>query len=498
MSTYLINIRNFFGIAVFGFVFFDVLVRTVKGWTNFGGSHGPVILAISLYMVWTKREKLRDLVVQPNLFAGALVTTLGCVIFILGKIGSIMILQFLAFIITLAGMVLLLWGLQFFKALVVPIGYLVFMSPLFSIILGSVSIYLQDITAGIAYVLLKSGGILVYKSSHLLELPYMSLEVAEACNGINHIMALVSLAIPLSYINRYKWVKSAILAISAFLIGIFLNGLRVAVIGFWVVYKKGEFAHGPFDMFYVSFIFFFGMVTLILFSKFIGRFGDRGRELRQVTTDHEKISHFPHKNGSLAYAVTILLLFLTGIYLQVFNPRPVYLAAPLMSLPLVIGSWTGKDIPQMGTPFSEFSAETELKRVYRDDKDNEIKLYIGYFSRQDKETINYRFDSLQRDATIVKIPLEDRTTDINSTPAYAEEGLKAVYFYYNINGRILTNRHLARLATIADGLMKRRTNAAVVVIAPINGTKKMNNSCQSEGANFIKTVLPLIQKSLST
>ena len=79
------------------------------------------------------------------------------------------------------------------------------------------SIYFQLAASWIAYNLLHLTGITALRSAQFIELPNITLEVARACNGINHIMALVSLSIPLAFWSRHTWQKKIILIISAFL-----------------------------------------------------------------------------------------------------------------------------------------------------------------------------------------------------------------------------------------------------------------------------------------
>lgn len=267
-TSFLLTLGIISGIAV---LYFDTFVRFVKNLFTYENSHGLLILGVSLYLIWEKRDLLRRLPVQPNLIFGSLLTVFGCFIFLSGKLSGTQLLQQISLVVTLLGAIWLVLGDRFFRALLVPVGYIIFMFGLFEEIFGSISIYLQSITAWIAFHLLNLTGWPIFLKGQIIELPHISLEVARACNGINHIIALVALAVPLAIMTQRTLTRKMSLILISFLVGIFANGLRVALIGVWSYYNKGGPVHGPFDTLYVSFIFFFGMGLLFIISRFLAK-----------------------------------------------------------------------------------------------------------------------------------------------------------------------------------------------------------------------------------
>lgn len=477
--------------VAFILVYFSTLSWIVGTWSTYQGSHGPVILAISLYMIWTKRESFRAMDVSANLPFGIVLTVGGCLLLIAGRLSSLLLLQYLSIVVTLIGVVLLIWGTNYLKALWYPIVYLIFMFPIFSEVLDIFSIHLQNVAAWIAYHILIIAGITVYRHGQFIELPSIVLEVARECNGINHIMALVSLAIPLAYWTQRSWAKKMILIVSAFFLGVVANGLRVAIIGFFAVYKPGGPLHGPYDLFYVSFIFFFGMFFLVVLSSVMAgkRTKGSGKE-KPILSEYPARDYSPRQVFPLVFGVAIFLL--TGSYLFFLKPEPVYLARPIEEFPYKVGNWTGSDVKFTEYPFIYFLADNEIKRIYRDNEGHEITLYIGYFASQgqEKEIVHYRFDPLQMNAKEIPLNTESGITNINMSIPDKTNGKRSIYFWYYINGKVMTNRYSAKIATIIDAFLHRRTNAAIVVIA-VDGVDK-----EKFDIEFIKDAFPVIQTYL--
>ncbi len=475
-------------------VFYDTFVWIMSTWYTYTISHGPVIFGASLYMIWTKRHQILNLLVRPNYLSGTAVTVIGCVMLISGKLSSILLLQYLSVIVVILGLVLLIWGYNYFKYLWYPIGYNIFMFPVFTDLLGIISVHLQNIAAWIAYNLLMLIGIPVLRTSQFIELPNITLEVAKECNGINHIIALMAIAVPLAYWMQKTFLRRFIIIFSAFFIGIFANGLRVALIGALAFYKKDSSLHGPYDIFYVSFIFFFGLVLLMAISLLLKRIPAKSEYRNQISENHALSLH-TRQTSHIALLFAAFLLFMTSGYLLFLKPRPVYLQMPIETFPKTVNKWTGQDTLFSELPFKYFLADIELKRIYRNNYGNEIKLYIGYFPIQDqgKEIVNYRFDPLQEGSNIVQIPTSRGMLRIKKRTNISE----ATYFWYDINGRIITDRYTAKLTSTFDAFMSRRTNAAIVVVS---AQRRHNANIEDDrfDIEFIKNIFPITQTFLNS
>ncbi len=451
--------------TIFVLLYFETLSEIVAMWGTYRGSHGPVILAISLYMIWLNGDKLKQIPSAPHYLLGIVVTMFGCFLLAAGRVGSVLLLQYLSLVVSLWGLILLIGGDRFFGILWYPVGYLGFMFPIFSEVLDKFSIYLQTTAAWIAATIMSVAGIAVYQHGHVLDLPMITLDVAKECNGVNHIMALVSLAIPLAYWSQQTWIKRAILIALAFPIGVIANGLRVSVIGLYAYYQPGDPVHGPYDLFYVSFIFFFGMGALIGLSRLLRSKeprGDEGKLCEASTLSYRTQSLL---RQGVAFAVAISILLSTWMYVVMFKPEVVALAQPIETFPYEINRWKGQDLADKESMFGEFLADIELQRVYFDKEGGQFKLYIGYFpvQSQDKEVVHYRFDSLQENAKPFSLRADGSVT-IKMTSGRESSEERTACFWYVIHDAVITDRYAAKLATISGALLHRKTNAAIVVI----------------------------------
>jgi len=503
----------------FFLLYFATISVLIRGFLRPGGSYGMVIVAISIWMIWVKKDQLRQLTANPQMLSGTAITVLGCLILVTGKLSSTMLLQYISMIVTLCGLVLLVWGGNYFKVLWLPLLYLILMFPLMEELLSHFSTYLQSLAAVIGFHLLKVGGMPVFRSGHVIELPHITLNVARACNGVNHIIALVALGIPLAVWTQRTWLKRGLFMLFALFVALFVNGLRVALIGVWTLYYPGSSFHGPFDIFYTFFILFVGMAVLFLGAALT-------RVRRSIETNRTKTgaseagsahrtSEQPHSNpsqnrpaskpnrnhqaqparGVASVATALFILVATTGYLHYYKPRPVELVRPLSSFPLKIGDWQGHDKELTDRRFSDLGADSLLNREYRDASGNEIKLFIAYFAlqQQNREIVHYNLDWLHYDAEVIRIHSASAATTIKKTTTSGSGKVETIYFWYDVNGRILVDRYETKLKTLMDTFTKRRSNGALVLVM----TRNDNHGGENPALRFVQSVLPLTRTFLN-
>lgn len=487
-----------------GFLYFETLSHLAGSLFTYDGSYGLLIFSISIYMILKKGRKLKNLKQQPNFLWGSGITLAGCFFLLVGRLTTTLLIQNMSFIVVLLGLILLVFGFRHFRALLIPICYLCLMFPLFQELLGNVSIHLQHVAAWIGSRLLSVTGMPVYLNGRIIDLPHITLEVTKACSGIHHIVALVAMAIPLAIMTPSRWLKTwprkAAFVLSSFLVWILINGLRVALIGIWTVNHKGADLHGPFDIFYVSFITFFGiilyLVTVFISRKFpVETSGLRENDVREKTDFRKTFSlqFYPMSVG-------LIILLLTVAWLYLLKPLPADLMTPLETFPRMIDGWTGEDISMKDWPFRHAEADVQLKRIYRHPSKHEIGIYIGYFplQQQDREIINSRFDWLHNNASLVSIHDGSNSIHIKKAKAHSLHNSRVLYFWYDVNGKIYVDRYRTKIGILREALLAQRRNGAIIVIMLKDLPNRGKHEPDTWHRKFIQEVFPIIHAYLKT
>lgn len=228
-------------------------------------SHILIIPFISIYYIHQHRQRI---MATPRrvCFWGLPLMMLGIGGYVLGiyPIRNEMS-QGYSMILTVSGVALLLLGPAMARTLWFPIAFLVFaikISPaIWAIIAGKMqsfaahgSFYILDMTSQLTGVFVDLKGSTLYLDYGQINAP-TPMNVAEACGGMRMLMAFLALGVSLAFLFPRAWWQRLIMVALAAPIAIFVNALRVAVLG-WLHLIDPALAHGDFHI-------FIGMLMLI-------------------------------------------------------------------------------------------------------------------------------------------------------------------------------------------------------------------------------------------
>jgi exosortase len=201
--------------------------------------HAYLIPLISVYLLWQERPRL--LSARPQVFwpgLAPLMLGIMCYFFFIVGVSNHM-LQGFSLVLTVAGATLLLTGPAVFRVAFLPIAYLLCGITVSEAIMNHITFPLQLIASQGAWLLLSIigafAGFSVDVSGNLLTVltdkGQVPLNVAEACSGLRMVVAFIALGGAVALLScRFWWQRTALLLLAA-PVAIFVNVLRVAVLG---------------------------------------------------------------------------------------------------------------------------------------------------------------------------------------------------------------------------------------------------------------------------
>lgn len=490
-------------IGAFVFCYVKLFENLVRIWfENSIYSHGFLIPFLSIYLVWLQRNKLGHIQSSPNKILGLLILMSGLFMLIVGHVGGILFIQEFSLILTITGVVILLLGKDSLKVLWLPIGYLSLMLTVWGTFIEPLHGPFQNLSAFIGSELLKITGIPVYRDSIYISLPNITLEVAKECSGMGYLIAVFAIAIPISFIFLKSWWRRIILIFGSVIIAILGNSLRIGAIGFFSYYNLSKGIHGPNQVFQAMFVSWFGIIALLIGTWILSK----GQSSSFRKTDHKNsfyklLKIFLQNNSKNYLFLTIGILFISGSFINFYDPLPVSLKNNLSMFPYNIKGWRGVDCrPEpFDEIFKELGVDHELRRSYKNHIGTEIKLYIGYYEyqKQDKELINYKFEELLKGASNLEFILNPETIKVNKVIKIEGEITKVIVFWYDIDGHIVSDRLKAKMYTIFEGLFKRRTNGAIIMLSADLKDKDLDSfEFNNDLTDFIKKLIPVLYKYL--
>jgi exosortase B len=247
------------------------LSRTI--WASDEQGHGPIILAVSAWLLFRKHKELAALKRAPSNFAGGLLLLLGIAAYAVGRSQSIWMLEIGSQILVLVALLLLFFGRAGVKLAWFPLLFLVFMIPWPGDWVSFVTSPLKSAVSAVASSILFAAGYPVGRSGVILTVGQYQLLVADACAGLNSMFTLEALGLLYMNIMQYTNVaRNIALAILIIPISFAANVIRVMILVL-VTYHFGDEAGQGFVHGFAGMVLFLVALTLILSTdKVVGFF----------------------------------------------------------------------------------------------------------------------------------------------------------------------------------------------------------------------------------
>lgn len=459
----------------------------VTWWTNPVYSHGFLIPFISAYLIWRKGGALKGVPASGGLW-GAPLLAMGLVTFIMGRAGGVLALEELSLMLTILGAAAFVFGWPLLKALLFPLLYLAFMLTSWGEFTERLHYPFQNFSAGLGAKLLQLMSIPAYRESIYIELPNITLEVAKVCSGVNYLVSVAAIGIPLSYVALSSWWRRAALVGGALLMSILANSVRVTLIGFLSYYNLAGDLHGPLHVLHAMVVSFAGYIVLFAGVWILSK-GERGRKAEDGADDRSETAPRVRRAPLI---ISLVFLAGAGLYVNLHSNVPVPLKEDLRMLPLKVNGLAAAGVDAQNPMRKESGTDQGLSRAYRGDG-GEITLDIGYFESQSqgRELVNSRSSAFHRGSTALRLKLatggevivNKKITEVNGRST-------TTLFWYMIDGRVVAGRYDAIFHTALSSLLGKGTGGAFIAISAEGASEAALEGFASEMMPELKRFIP--------
>ncbi len=206
-----------------------ILDKTI--WNVVGQGHGPVILALMLWLIWQRWPKFVALSSPPANVAGGLTLTVGLLLYILGHSQDILFIDVGSQLLVLAGLFLLYRGWAGLRIMWFPLFFIIFMIPVPGSVVDQVTAPLKQAVSYTAEHVLYWAGYPIGRSGVVLTIGPYQLLVADACAGLNSIFALEAIGVfYMSVAQHTNQLRNGLLAVLILPISFASNVIRVVAL----------------------------------------------------------------------------------------------------------------------------------------------------------------------------------------------------------------------------------------------------------------------------
>lgn len=268
------------GFALLYLPTYTELASTV--WATDEQGHGPIILAVSAWLLYTRRHAIAAAPYEPVAVLGWALLLFAAVVFAFGASQQVILFQVGSQILVLAALLLLFRGLKALKLAWFPLFFLIFMIPLPEALVAAVTTPLKSAVSAVATHLLYLMGYPVGRAGVVMTVGPYELLVADACAGLNSMFTLEALGmLYMNLMNYTNLARNMALAILLVPISFMANIVRVMILVL-VTYHFGDaagqgFVHGFAGMV----LFMVALVIMLVVDRLLGFVMPSGKRERE-------------------------------------------------------------------------------------------------------------------------------------------------------------------------------------------------------------------------
>ncbi|MYM62029.1 exosortase A [Pseudomaricurvus sp. HS19] len=436
-------------------------------------THGFIILPLSLWLVWRKREELKVRHPGPTLLA--VPPLLGCgLIWLLGTLVDVLVVQQFAVVMILICTVWGVLGNRIAASLWFPLLFLLFMVPAGEGVVPP----MMELTASSTVWMVKLSGIPVYREGMFFSLPSGDWSVVEACSGVRYLIASMTLGCLYAYLNYQAWQKRLVFVVISAVVPIIANILRaymIVMLGHW---SDMTVAVGVDHLLY-GWI-FFGLVIFLLFwcgSYFVDPLA--ASEPVQAAGDQGSVAHASLPFGvSPGQAMTLVAVLASALYAPLLIPaqdaKVTGVAAIALESPRLPANWQQSDVAgSMWRPIIVGEDRKLELAVNGEDLGEPVLLYVYQYlsQRQDAELIsaNNRFTIPRNPWRVVEarrptVALSGRDVKVEEVVMQLGVDSWRVWKVYRLGNFYTANDYVGKLAQALNSLLLHRRDGAIVFV----------------------------------
>ena len=247
-------------------------------WDTEEQAHGPIVLAVSLFLMWRGRSSIISDPVnvsgiwrEERPLLGWLILVLGLLVYAVGRSQKVLLLEVGSQIPVLIGTLLITRGFSAVRAMWFPLFFLLFMVPLPAFVVDAATGPLKQHVSVLAETFLYAFGYPVARSGVVLTIGQYELLVADACSGLHSMFSLSAMGLLYLYLmRRTSVIRNLILIASILPIAFAANVIRVMILVLVTYYFGDEAGQGFVHGFAGILLFVVGLLFLFALDALLG------------------------------------------------------------------------------------------------------------------------------------------------------------------------------------------------------------------------------------
>lgn len=439
-------------------------------WVSPTYSHCFLIIPISAWLVWERRDRLANLypAVEPRAL-WALPPLLA--LWWMGELSTINEVRQIAVIAIVEVAIVAMLGLRVYRVIWFAALYLFFLVPTGEYLIGPMQRFATVFTDSTLNLI----GIPHYTEGTVIELTNGRFEIAEACAGLRFLIATVALGVLFAYLMFRKRLKIALFLLACVLVPLIGNGLRVVGIILLAHFTNNKYGAGADHLIYG-----WGFNVAILLVLFL--IGSFFRDpISEVVHDEARTPHLDTPRRTvLVLAATAFVIGIGPAVAFWHDSRAISPDIASLNAPLRLHEWQSEPLTGLWRPvYTGVDAEREASLIpKRPGSAVPVDLYIGYYGRaRTGHSVTAHVNKLWNvrfwtglSSSSVQSPLGPRRIVMQEWIVSSASQKRIIWASYWVDGTFTTSVLKVKLLQAQAALEGHEGEALVAVSTVIDGT----------------------------
>ena len=429
-------------------------------------AHGYLVLAISLYLVFSKRKQLSALRPCENPLA-LIALAASSLLWLVATLVDVQMVQEFALLLVLMFVIWTVTGSRIARQLLLPVLFLGFAISIWS----PLSPLLQQLTADVVFWLTRAAGVPAMRLDYRIVLPAGSLSIEEACSGLRYLLAALTLSVLYAYLNYQDTRARILVVVIAAVAAVTSNIVRVFIV-VYLAYRSDMQHPWVSDHLAFGWWLFGGMLLLLMAIDILlsrRRLTRSGVILPVVTAEAgQACSHGGLYRGGVLLLAAMLVV--SGPVIASLLERQANTGQTIkIELPAGIQGWSGPMVTADSWQ-PRFHGAVSSKQAYHKNGRTVLLFMARYAAQSQGRELVSDLNSVadqsmwQLQYAHARVIEDGDQTLLEQRMRTATGQQRLVWYWYRVAGVPTTNRYMAKLLQVY-GLLVADPEAALVAVA---------------------------------
>ncbi|WP_334130496.1 VPLPA-CTERM-specific exosortase XrtD [Sneathiella sp.] len=441
-------------------------------WTNVEEfNHGPLMLAVALYLLWARRSLLAFPDKRGN-WIGLVICVVAGALYALAIKAGIENIRHISVLLMILGLFVVFGGITYGRYVLPSLILLPFVVPPPAFLNANLTYGLQLLSTDMSVGMMRFVGLSVFQDGNIIDLGTLKLAVVEACAGLRYLYPMIGLGVLLAMLFDIPLWKRALFVVLAAIVSVIMNSVRIFLTGAIAEWSGTAVSDGFFHLFegwvffLVSFMVMLGICYLTLSRAERSTLGGGVLRVAAPQSDQGVRSLRP---GPVIGAVLFLAALIAAVLLIRAIEPEIPARRAFNSFPLKIDDMIAEEDVLPGVEQTILNMSDYFLGHYREGSAPPVTLFIAYYDQQSAGSTphsprvcipsgGWEIEELSE----ITLMNGDKAVPANRVLVTHGENRLLVYYWFKQRGKYIANEYAAKINLLWGALSSDRTDGALI------------------------------------